>query len=181
MNRTAILILVIAAASAAAGYFSARQLQTDPATLIPQAAETGVGLPLPVLEGQALNGDIARLSGFKGRRILLNFWATWCAPCRREMPDLMAIRAELDSRQSEVVGVALDFPEAVQAYVSELGIEYPILIPDDLAGSRMLRQLGNANGLLPFSVLVDAEGVVEEVHLGELTREQARDLITGAR
>ena len=138
-----------------------------------QQAVDIVGQILPEFEAADLNDNLRSIREWEGQVLLINFWATWCAPCRREMPDLMALHDEL-AGQATVIGIALDSPEAVRGYVEELGIDYPVLIADDLAGTRLVRKLGNSNGLLPYSVFVDREGVIRSLKLGELTREQAK-------
>lgn len=180
MNRTVILLAAIAVVSGIAGFLSARHFQEEQLVPIRQEAESGIGHPIPTLSGESIDGQPLAFSSFSGKAVLVNFWATWCAPCRREMPDLMALRKELDTDTAEILGVAVDRPEDVRAFVAELGIEYPILIPDELEGTRVLRKLGNSNGLLPFSVVIDAGGMVRETHLGELSQEQASVMINTA-
>jgi thiol-disulfide isomerase/thioredoxin len=172
-RRSLILLAVIAIFSAGAGFLTGQRANQETlATAQLQSADV-VGQRLPSFSAADLDDQQRSIQDWDGQPRLINFWATWCAPCRREMPDLMALHDELDG-QAMVIGIALDFPEEVKLYVEELGIKYPILIADDLAGTRLVRDLGNANGLLPYSVFVDQQGVIREVKLGELTREEAK-------
>jgi thiol-disulfide isomerase/thioredoxin len=109
-------------------------------------------------------GDLA-FADMRGRPLLLNFWATWCAPCVTEMPMLSRFAAE--HPDWHVVGVAVDQEAAVRRFVSERGIAYPIALADT-GGLDLARSLGNAAGGLPFTVAFDANGRSRERHLGAL-------------
>ena len=172
-QRAIILIAVLTLAAGVAGFLAGHQANHKTVLTARSQAVDIVGQILPEFEAADLNDNLRSIREWEGQVLLINFWATWCAPCRREMPDLMALHDEL-AGQATVIGIALDFPEEVRGYVEELGIDYPILIADDLAGTRIVRKLGNSNGLLPYSVFVDREGVIRSLKLGELTREQAR-------
>ena len=114
---------------------------------------------LPDLDGQPRRAD-----EWDGRVLVVNFWATWCAPCREEIPLLI----DLERRRPgvRVIGIAVDRADAVRPFAEELGIGYPILL-DDLQGSTM-RRYGNRFGALPFTVITGRDGVVAYVRLGEL-------------
>ncbi len=124
------------------------------------------GEALPALELPDLDGANVRLPGsWAGRPTLVNLWATWCAPCLKEMPDLQAFSAKQGANGVRVVGIALDEPDAVRGFLAAHGITYPILIdapgPAD-AGVR----LGNRAGVLPYSVLVGADGRLLKTRIG---------------
>jgi thiol-disulfide isomerase/thioredoxin len=119
---------------------------------------------VPALVGPA--GASARLDVYRGRVVLLNFWATWCGPCREEMPDLDRLDATLDHQKAAVVGIAANEPAEVRAFLSRLKVGYPIVVgaPDPvLAWSATL---GNDSLGLPFSVLVDGKGQLRWVKSG---------------
>jgi thiol-disulfide isomerase/thioredoxin len=99
--------------------------------------------------------------------VLVNFWASWCIPCRKEMPMLQSFA---DNNQHEgflVVGVAIDDEEKARPVVEALGINYPILLAD-FDGVTLMNDAGNEQGLLPYSVLLDSAGAVLESKLGEI-------------
>jgi thiol-disulfide isomerase/thioredoxin len=106
---------------------------------------------------------------FDGRVVLVNFWATWCAPCREEMPMLNEVYRSLAPRGLDVVGIALDDVARAREFAERLGIDYTILVG---AGDVMATGLayGNQAGLLPYTVLIDRDGVVRWTFLGELKR-----------
>jgi thiol-disulfide isomerase/thioredoxin len=107
-------------------------------------------------------------SDFDGRVVLINFWATWCVPCRAEMPMLSDLHQDYQGQGLQVVGIAMDDVQQARDFVMELGIAYPVLVgmADVMATGRVY---GNRSGLLPYSVLVDRSGVVRWTHLGELS------------
>lgn len=122
-------------------------------------------------------GKPTPIAKWAGKSLILNFWATWCAPCRREIPLLKALSNEWSGRDVTVVGVAVDYREQVIAYADELKIAYPLLVGEqdalDVAG-----QLGVDTPVFPFTVFTDRQGQVVALYLGELHRAQA-DLILG--
>jgi thiol-disulfide isomerase/thioredoxin len=113
-----------------------------------------------------------RLSDWSGRPLLVNFWATWCEPCREEIPLLERLSRERAHDGLEVVGVAVDSRTAVLAYARREGIEYPLLIGEQ-PGLKVIQALG-MQAVFPFSVFVDARGRIVTVKIGELRADQAR-------
>jgi thiol-disulfide isomerase/thioredoxin len=121
-------------------------------------------------------GQPRSISEWAGQPLLINFWATWCAPCRREMPLLQALHNELAVTGIQVVGIAIDRQPDVQAYITEAGITYPILSGESDAIA--VSDLFGLSGLgLPFSVLVDSNGNILTVHIGELLPAQLRTIV----
>jgi thiol-disulfide isomerase/thioredoxin len=116
-------------------------------------------------------GDPQSISNWSGEALLINFWATWCAPCRREMPLLQALHREQATTGITVIGIAIDRQPDVASYITESGISYPILVgeEDAMAVSDMfgLEGLG-----LPFTVLTSADGQILTVYIGELKADQ---------
>jgi len=129
-------------------------------------------LKLPDLAGQEKS-----LREFLGRPLIINFWATWCAPCRREIPLLQQLRQVYRGEGLRVVGIAVDFRAAVADYVARRAIDYPLLIGED-QGLAAAEQFGMQT-VLPFSVFADAQGRIIAVKIGELHRDEA-DYILGA-
>jgi thiol-disulfide isomerase/thioredoxin len=143
--------------------------------LQPGTVGAAVGDPQPGFVHTALNGGQISADDFVGQAMLVNFWATWCAPCRREMPALQAI-SERHAGRLVVVGLAIDNAQPVADFVAELAIDYPIAHGQaDVMHSN--RRWGNAAGALPYTVLVDAEGIIRWQHLGEVSLRQLEQAI----
>jgi thiol-disulfide isomerase/thioredoxin len=118
-----------------------------------------------------------KISEWSGKPLLINFWATWCAPCRREMPLLQALHNERVATGLQIVGIAIDRQPDVQSYIAEAGISYPILSGE--ADAMAVSELFGLDGLgLPFSVLVASNGTILTVHLGEVVHQQLADMVT---
>jgi thiol-disulfide isomerase/thioredoxin len=122
------------------------------------------------------DGKPQALAQWKGRPLVINFWATWCTPCVEEMPDLQALREHYLARKLEVVGLAIDNTSAVQEFRRKLGIKYPLLVAGS-GGTELARALGNASGGLPHTVLLDASGVVRYSHLGRIKMAELKQAI----
>ena len=126
-----------------------------------------------------LTGESKALSSWPGKVTVLNFWATWCPPCLREIPAFMAIQNELGADGVQFIGIALDQVEAVTPFVADKGVNYPILVGDaDVI--RFMQTLGNEIGGLPYTAVIDAHGEVLFTHQGEWHAEDARQILTGA-
>jgi thiol-disulfide isomerase/thioredoxin len=114
-------------------------------------------------------GKPVLLQGFRGKPLLINFWATWCPPCLEEMPAIQDFFNQNSANGQQVLGLAVDRPVAVQAFMLRTPVAYPIA----MAGARsseLLAQLGNPSGALPFSVLLGADGTILQRRLGKLSQ-----------
>jgi peroxiredoxin len=118
-------------------------------------------------------GAPAAMSQWKGRPLVLNFWATWCAPCVEEMPELTALQKQLQSINIQILGIGIDNPANIKAFAEKYEIGYPLYVAG-IDGSELSRALGNQAGGLPFTVLVDASGKVRKTYLGRLKIDQLR-------
>jgi len=145
------------------------------------SASSGAGLPsepksipeqLPDFSLPDTEGHPHRLADWKGRALVVNFWATWCEPCRREIPLLEALRRENTSKNIEVVGIAVDHPDSVRKFVQELRVQYPVLVGEN-GGLEAVEAFGIDTIVLPFTVFADAEGRIVGLKIGELHRDEA--------
>jgi len=161
-KRATVLILTLATAAACGGWWLQTRLQAPhpaaPTASVPAQNARAIDLVLPDLQGRP-----QRLSQWRGKRVLLNFWATWCAPCRKEMPELAA--AQGNHQNLQVVGVALDQADAVRDYLKKTPVNYPILIGIDAEPDPTSR-FGDSIGALPYSVLIGPDGRIERSKLG---------------
>jgi thiol-disulfide isomerase/thioredoxin len=118
-----------------------------------------------------LEGKPRRLLDWQGRALLCNFWATWCAPCREEIPLLVAAKHKLPANGVEIIGIGIDSAANIRQFSSNYRINYPLLVGDATALS-VLRSLGNQAGGLPYTVALDRTGTIVQRHVGALTGAQ---------
>jgi thiol-disulfide isomerase/thioredoxin len=167
-NRTHLLILVLALVGAGAGLFAGRALRPDPRaalnatlTIAPGSQRTDATLPGP-------DGHAQTLSQWDGKLVLLNFWASWCAPCVEEMPLLDRFQQRHATRGLQIVGIASDAAGPTRAFLAEHPVAYPILIDDPERGD-LSRDYGNTHGVLPYSVLIGRDGRILAQHAGNFS------------
>lgn len=115
-----------------------------------------------------LNGQPVALASLKGRPVVANFWATWCAPCVEEMPHLEAL--SLTFKNIQFVGIGIDTAANIAQFVTKIPVSYPLFVAGH-SGIALVRALGNSAGGLPFTVLLDAEGRIFDTLLGQVTPE----------
>ena len=176
-------MVVVAFIASTGGYFLAQSLLSPSGSAIsgpgPEAAAMTPALSVDDLLGQRrpdftlsdINGMPVSASDFEGNVWLVNFWATWCAPCVEEMPMLSRLQQEYAGQGVKIVGIALDDENRASEFAASMAISYPILVGQaDVVITG--RQYGNNTGMLPFSVLVDTNGIIQWTHLGPLTREE---------
>jgi thiol-disulfide isomerase/thioredoxin len=177
--------VLVAVAAGAGGYFVYRanvpENSLAPTPAVPAAQPSAnrteepkkkvIPATLPDITLADRDGKPTRLASFGGRPLMVNFWATWCAPCRREIPLLNKIRMQRRSQNAEIVGVAVDFREDVLKYVDKVPLSYPLLIgeEDGLAAAEAFG-MGMA---FPFSVFVDSQNRILTLKIGELHEDEA--------
>lgn len=172
-----IIIVLVAAVALIAGLYLSVNLSRPVPPLVRQATNSDlVGSYRPDFRLGSNTGAFVTPSDFEGKTLLINFWATWCAPCRKEMPMLMALQADYGAAGLQVIGIALDDVQSVRDFVAQLEITYPILVgaADVMETSNAY---GNVAGVLPFSVLVDKDGIIRWQYAGEIQHEAVANLL----
>lgn len=129
-------------------------------------------LTLPEFSLQDRDGKPTSIRNWPGKALIVNFWATWCEPCRREMPLLLKLQQDHAAEGFQVVGIAIDFKDAVLKYADAMHISYPLLIGEQ-DGFAAADAFGVDASGLPFTVFTDKQGNIIVTHLGELHPEQA--------
>ena len=115
------------------------------------------------------NGEPVVMDQFRGRPLLVNFWATWCPPCVEELPLLNAFQTQHAGKGWQVLGLAVDQPSAVRQFLTRLPLVFPVGMAG-LAGTDLSRSLGNLGGGLPFTVVFDAHGAVLHQKVGKVSQ-----------
>jgi peroxiredoxin len=132
------------------------------------------GQPAPSFALESVEGSQVRLEDQRGKVVLVNFWATWCVPCRAEMPEIESAYRSYRDQGFEVLAVnVFESPVEIQPFMSELDLSFPALLDSDGAVSRLYRARG-----LPSSFLIDRQGVVQYVKVGALTGDALEEQLT---
>jgi len=121
-------------------------------------------------------GKPQNLKQFQHKIIVLNFWATWCEPCREEMPELSNFYVENQPKNVVVVGVAIDEEKAVRSYLKSTKVTYPILVDED-KGVILGKNLGNNEGILPYTVIIDSQGIIQKTIPGRIHQDQLNAIL----
>jgi thiol-disulfide isomerase/thioredoxin len=147
----------------------------------PHAGLAGSDIKIPALLPDFTLADLGGvptpIARWKGKSLLINFWATWCAPCRREIPMLGSLAAKWADRGIVVVGVAVDHSQAVASYAREMKIPYPLLVGEQDALDAALA-LGVVSPVFPFSVFTDDAGEIVALYIGELHPAEANLILS---
>ena len=162
------LLITLTAVFALVAGFMAKQLSTTP-----NPQETG---QLPDFTLPDLAGEPRNISEWKGKVLVINFWATWCPPCLREIPEFIALQNEFGSQGLQFIGIAVEEKEPVEAYVQTVNLNYPVLIGEE-AGIALSQKLGNKANAVPFTIIVDPSGKIIHQHPGEFKKQQITELI----
>jgi thiol-disulfide isomerase/thioredoxin len=165
-RRDALILAGIGVAAATAGAIvGPRMLQSRAGAAALRAARfTG------------LDGRVRGIDEWRGKVLVCNFWATWCPPCREEIPLLVSERNAFASKGLEVVGIAVDSAAKVAEFAKTIKISYPILVAD-ASGIKLMRELGNRSGALPYTVFLDRDGTIVGRKLGALHRPELERIL----
>ena len=170
MKNTVLFILAIVIAGGS-GYALQRYLQPTPSQM-----NSAIGTQRIEFGAEDLNGDFRNIKEWDGKIILLNFWATWCPPCKKEIPDFIELQHAYGEQGFQIVGIAIDEEDAVREYAEEVGMNYPSLIAQ-ADGVGLAQRYGNRAGVLPYTVIIDRDGEISSTFTGELSKKRAKELL----
>jgi thiol-disulfide isomerase/thioredoxin len=168
---------IVAFVALTLGFLGAKEWRARQAQQAAVVAESAPLARLPVLtlpEFSLKNraGELQSIHSWPGKSMIINFWATWCAPCRREIPLLIELQKQHEADGVQLVGVAVDFRDDVLKYADTMHIDYPLLIGEQ-DGMQAVDAFGIQAIGFPYTVFTDAKSEIITTHIGELTREQA--------
>ncbi|MSS75762.1 MAG: TlpA family protein disulfide reductase [Methyloglobulus sp.] len=169
------ILIVTVAIMAFVGGLSVRNLlssQLDKTKVSEENQQKLTEFSLPNLSGKQRN-----IKEWQGKVLVINFWATWCPPCLKEMPEFEALHTEYEKKGLQFIGIALDDAEPVKEFIASKKITYPILLGED-QGTKLAHDLGNIVNTVPFTVIVNKQGLVVKSQMGELSRKQLLEIIT---
>ena len=159
------LILGVAAAAGLAGYLTQRAAPPARPAMAQVAREAGA--PILALSLPDSNGQPQALSQWRGKVLVANFWATWCPPCLREIPEFAAVSRRFADAPVQFVGIGIDQPDNVRRFAEDNRVPYPLLIAP-LQTLAVTSALGNTSQALPFTAIFDRQGELDFVKLGTL-------------
>ena len=159
--------VLIAAVALTAGLFARQYFVTADTT--PTVAQLNFTLP-------DLDDKPQSVAQWQGKILIINFWATWCPPCLKEIPEFIKLQDEYKDKGLQFVGIAIEDKQPVQEYLQRIKVNYPVLIGGE-AAAMLAQQLGNVINTVPFTVIVNQQGQIVHHQLGELSREKVVEVI----
>ncbi|MGK5025856.1 TlpA family protein disulfide reductase [Janthinobacterium sp. RB2R34] len=168
-KKNIIACAVVALLFGAVGaYVGLKHDKPSPAVAVSPAVNELYALSLPDAAGAK-----QALSQWKGKNLLVNFWAPWCPPCVQEMPELSEVQGEFAAKNLQIIGIGIDSASNIATFAEKVKIAYPVYV-SGMSGTDLSRHFGNATGGLPFTVLIGADGEVKKTYLGRLKFDQLR-------
>ena len=135
------------------------------------SATPATTLALPEFSAPDVDGKLHSSKEWQGKLLVINFWATWCPPCRKEISVFMALQSQYGKQGLQFIGIAIDDQEPVAEYLAAMKVNYPNLI-SGVNGMALAQQLGNSVDAVPYTVVVNPQGQIIHQHPGEFTKEQ---------
>lgn len=173
MQATRLLALSLIAALASISLTACEPAPAPKASPTESAKAAGlIGQPHPPFELKDLEGVSRKSSEWRGKVMVINFWATWCPPCRKEMPAFVELQDKYAERGLQFIGVAIDNPDKVQDFADSFAVNYPMLV-GEIDAIELGKLYGNRFGQLPYTVIVARDGTIAHIERGEFTHEEA--------
>ncbi|MBD3609128.1 MAG: TlpA family protein disulfide reductase [Gammaproteobacteria bacterium] len=158
---------IIALLAVSTGFFSQQYLASETSA----ASNYRPDFSLPDIDGK-----MRHINEWDGQVILLNFWASWCPPCRKELPDFVRLYEDYQDQGFVVVGVAIDNKQDIIDFIDPIGVEYPVLI-SELDGIKIAQLYGNRLSALPYTVIIDRKGNIVSSHIQLLNYNDVEKMI----
>ena len=166
--------------SASAGFALQRTIisaeQQNLPAVMPEQNTSVVGTLRPEFSMKDIENKIRNINEWDGKVVLVNFWATWCPPCKKEIPDFMELQQEYKDKGFQVIGIAIDDEDSVKDYADTMGMNYTI-IASELEAIELSRRFGNRVNALPFSAFIGRDGKIASINTGEISKKNAEKII----
>ena len=166
------LIIIVAIVIAGGSGFALQKYLNQKQEIINPA----IGNQRPEFAAMDLDDRLRNIKEWDGKLILVNFWATWCPPCKKEIPTLIELQKAYGDQDFQVIGIAIDDKEATAKYAKDIGINYPTLLVE-ADGVVLAKHFGNGYGVLPYTVIINRKGEISDAIKGELSKIEAEDLL----
>jgi len=171
MKKTNIAIILVLIVGLAAAYSYRRYTQRDPVFDMQQTGKVAPDFSLP-----SINEGQISLADHKGKLVLLNFWASWCPPCRAEIPGFVKVQNEYKDKSFTFIGVAIEDKRNALAFATEKSINYPVAFGTEQALD-IAAKYGNPDGALPYSILIGKDQKIINIHSGFLSEDKLKEMI----
>lgn len=169
-----ILLFIVAMILAGAGGYALQSYLNQ--NQIPYQNNPAIGLKRPEFAAADLEGKLRNIKEWDGKLIFLNFWATWCPPCLKEIPDFIELQEDYGDQGFQIIGIAIDDEMSVREYVKEVGMNYPTMVVE-AEGVGLAKRFGNGAGVLPYTVIINRDGEISNTITGELSKLRAKELM----
>ena len=173
-SKQIFIIALVAIVGLTGGFFLNQYLNKNEVTSTSPVKKRRVDISTPEYRPEFalkdLEDKVRHAKEWDGKVLLINFWATWCPPCVREIPAFVELHETYKDKGFEIIGIAIDNKQAVIDFIDPMGAEYPILLGED-TGIQLSQAYGNRLGVLPYSIIVDRKGKIISTHRNELTFE----------
>ena len=175
MKYPAIIPVLVAIGCFMSGVFLAEYFSGEAQSPAPGKPEV-LGARPPDFSLTDISGKLRNITEWRGKVLVLNFWASWCQPCREEIPGFIELQDKYADRGVQFLGIALEEVEAVRDFAGKLGINYPLLVGEQEI-IKLANSLGNHIGGLPYTVIVNKQGIINFTKQGKLDFAEAEQLI----
>lgn len=180
MKKSSLIFIVVAILGLGAGFMAQRWMSNTTSVIenAENSQQKDVSTPehRPEFSLKDLEDKSRDIKEWDDKVVMINFWATWCPPCRKEIPAFIELQAAYKDKGLAIIGVAIDTKSNVVDFVDPMGINYPVLIGNE-EGISLAKAYGNRYGVLPYTVFVDRSGKIIETHRNELTFQEAEAII----
>lgn len=171
--KNALIFAVIMMFAGISGFALQRHLAEDASSIATTVTDT----LRPEFAMTDLDGKLRDIKEWDGKIVMLNFWATWCAPCMKEIPDLIELQNHYGQQGLQIIGIAIDNEDTVRQFAEEIGINYPVMVSEQ-AAIELSNRYGNHIGGLPFTAVINRNGEITNTITGALNLQSTEKILS---